>query len=122
MAPPPAPPAPPPPPPPAPTGGDGVVEDAAGALFAEIAKLGEGGVRAGLKKGVRGPVNEEAPSPSAKAAPVQVKKPAAKPTGTPKCELSGKKWNVENQVGNKDLVIEATMKQVSRQYAPKPIL
>lgn len=112
--PPPAPPAPPPPPPP-PAASDGPsVEDAAGALFAEISKLGEGG-RGGLKKATRGPVNETAPEASKPIAPI-AKKSAAPATGAAKCELSGKKWNVEHQVGNQDITIDASMKQTLYVY------
>lgn len=107
--PPPPPPGPPPPPPPASVNA-GDAADQAGALFAEINALGEGGIRSGLKKATRGPVNDAVPD----AAPKSVQPPPVKKavvTGDPKCELQGKKWIVEYQNDNKDISIEATMKQ-----------
>ena len=78
----------------------------ASALFAEINSLGEAGARSGLKKGIRGPVNEAAPAvtpaPKPAAAPV-AKKSLAK--GEPICELQGKKWTVENQTDNRAIEI-----------------
>lgn len=110
MAPPPTAPAPPPPPPPpaaAPAGESAA--DTTSALFDEINKLGVDGLRAGLKKGVRGPVNEE--KPVEKAAPKPAEKPkvaVAKAAKPPVCELQGKKWMVEYQSGNQECVIEVT--------------
>lgn len=101
---PPAPPPPPPPPPPAAADAGDSPLDTTGALFAEINALGAGGVRSGLKKATRGPVNESAPVE--KATPMTTA-PAAKPKSTitkkPVLELIGKKWNVENQVNNKEV-------------------
>jgi adenylyl cyclase-associated protein len=116
MAPPPPPPGKgPPPPPPRPTAPAAVsTDDAAGALFAEIAALGEGGVRSGLKKAVRGPVNTTAPEAALKpaAGPVVPKAAAtAVASGEAKCELTGKKWQIEHQTGQKNLSVEGTMKQ-----------
>lgn len=112
-----APPAPPPPPPPQPPAarGGANVEDAAGALFAEISKLGEGGLRGGLKKATRGPVNETTPDASKPIASL-VKKTVSPASGVATCELVGKKWNVEHQVGNKEINIDATMKQTLYVY------
>jgi len=108
-APPPPPPGPPPPPPPAAGGNDGGNEDAAAALFASINQLGEGGIRAGLKKATKGPVNEEAPkaaAPKPKAAPAAKSAPAAeKPS---KCALVGKKWEIEYQNNEHEIVIDVT--------------
>lgn len=107
MAPPPVAPAPPPPPPP-----PAAVEntgDVTSALLDEINKLGVDGIRAGLKKGTRGPVNEEKPVEKAAPKPVQKPKAAvAKTTRPPVCELQGKKWMVEYQSGNQECVIEVT--------------
>jgi adenylyl cyclase-associated protein len=115
MAPPPPPPAKgPPPPPPRPTAPAAVsTDDAAGALFAEIAALGEGGVRSGLKKAVRGPVNTTAPEASLKPAPGPIvpKATAVVSSGEAKCELTGKKWQIEHQTGQKNLSVEGTLKQ-----------
>eukprot|EP00168_Porphyra_purpurea_P015999 TRINITY_DN506_c0_g2_i1.p1 TRINITY_DN506_c0_g2~~TRINITY_DN506_c0_g2_i1.p1 ORF type:complete len:835 (-),score=335.72 TRINITY_DN506_c0_g2_i1:1645-4149(-) len=102
-----------PPPPPAPSAGDGAAtEDSAAALFASINALGSEGVRAGLKKATRGPVNDELPADASKPAAIPVKAPApaaaAKKAYPPKCELSGKKWAVEYQEGAKELVVEVT--------------
>eukprot|EP00179_Madagascaria_erythrocladioides_P006121 CAMPEP_0198328964 /NCGR_PEP_ID=MMETSP1450-20131203/15835_1 /TAXON_ID=753684 ORGANISM="Madagascaria erythrocladiodes, Strain CCMP3234" /NCGR_SAMPLE_ID=MMETSP1450 /ASSEMBLY_ACC=CAM_ASM_001115 /LENGTH=244 /DNA_ID=CAMNT_0044033131 /DNA_START=190 /DNA_END=924 /DNA_ORIENTATION=+ len=104
--PPPPPPGPPPPPPPAAAGGASS-EDAAGALFASINALGEDGVRAGLKKATRGPVNTETPAVAPKpAAPKPAAAPAAaKPKQPAVCALQGKKWAVEFQEGNDSLEI-----------------
>lgn len=109
MSPPPPPPGAPPPPPPVEKSAGGAVEDAAGALFAEIAALGEG-VRGNLKKATRGPVNETAPEPTSKPAPKPAQKKAVA-TGKPVCELAGKKWTIEHQVGNKEVSVDVTMKQ-----------
>lgn len=105
------PPPPPPPPPPAPTTeGGGGGEDVAAALFASINALGSEGARAGLKKATRGPVNTDAPAPAASSAtkPAAVAGGAPKKTYPPKCELSGNKWAVEYQEGNKELAVEVT--------------
>lgn len=109
--PPPPPPCPPPPPPGPPPRSTSVPDtsDQAGALFAEINSLGESGIRGGLKKATRGPVNESIPDVAPKRLQAPVKKVA--PTGNPICELQGKKWIVENQNGNKEISIEANMKQ-----------
>lgn len=107
MGPPPPPPKAPPPPPPPTAGSGDNTGDATSALFAEINKLGADGIRAGLKKGVRGHVNEEVPT--AKAAPKPVEKPVAKPAATtrpPVCELQGKKWAVEFQKNNQECIVE----------------
>jgi adenylyl cyclase-associated protein len=109
--PPPPPPAPPPPPLPPATSGGANIEDAAGALFAEISKLGEGGLRSALKKATRGPVNETVPDAATMPAAPVATKSAAPLTGIPTIELVGKKWTVENQDGNRDININATMKQ-----------
>ncbi|KAI0564975.1 CARP motif [Gracilaria domingensis] len=111
------PPPPPPPPPPAPSAGGGT-EDMASALFAEINSLGEKGARAGLKKATRGPVNEEVPAtfqPKPKpAAPV---KTTTAPAKKPVCELSGKKWSVEYQKDNQEVIVEvASMKHTVYVY------
>jgi adenylyl cyclase-associated protein len=103
--------APPPPPPPAAAGGGASTDDAASALFAEIEALGEGGLRGGLKKATRGPVNDESPVVAAPKATPAPAKPPAKVLGEPKCELQGKKWVVEYQTGNKEIFIESSMKQ-----------
>lgn len=106
----PPPPPPPPPPPAAPQSDEPDTADQASALFAEINSLGEAGVRGALKKATRGPVNDEVPD----AAPKPVVNTTVKKTkqlGTPKCALQGKKWSVEYQDGNKDIVVEANMKQ-----------
>eukprot|EP00177_Eucheuma_denticulatum_P004052 GFKZ01007325.1.p2 GENE.GFKZ01007325.1~~GFKZ01007325.1.p2 ORF type:complete len:244 (-),score=52.73 GFKZ01007325.1:1933-2664(-) len=104
------PPPPPPPPPPAPPANDGAdLGDMASALFAEINSLGEAGARAGLKKGVRGPVNDEVPTdnkPVAKPVVAPVIKKSAPALGDPICSISGKKWSIENQVDNHEIVIE----------------
>lgn len=116
MAPPPPPPPPgPPPPPPAPTPGDGGnTGDATAALFAEINNLGADGIRAGLSKGVRGPVNDEKPVEK-KPAPAPVAKVEKKVTSTkpPVFELQGgKKWAIEYQKDNQECVVEvASTKQ-----------
>lgn len=79
----------------------------AGALFAEINSLGEKGARVGLRKAVRGPVNEVPPvAPRPLGVPVSTApktKPATK--RVPVCELVGKKWSVENHIGNPEIVI-----------------
>lgn len=110
MPPPPPPPKAPPPRVPQATQGETNVDDAAGALFAEIAALGEHGIRSGLKKATRGPVNDKVPETSEKPA-VSVKAGLKKVAGEPKCELSGNKWNIEYQDGNKEITIDAEMKQ-----------
>lgn len=111
MAPPPPPPtAPPPPPPPPPAEPSGANSgDTTAALFAEINKLGADGIRAGLKKGVRGAVNEEVPVKKAEK-PVEAPKPkAVATTRDPVMELQGgKKWAVEYQVDNQECVLEVT--------------
>ncbi len=112
-------PAPPPPPaamplPPAASGDDG---DNAGKLFAEIAALGESGVRQGLKKAVKGPVSEgqdQKVVPGSKS-----KKKEVKLGGTPKCALEGKKWSVEFQNGangDKAISLDTTLKQTVYVY------
>jgi len=106
--PPPPPPGPPPPPPPGASGGGDSQEDAAAALFKNINELGADGVRAGLKKATKGPVNQEAPKVAPKAAPklgTKAAPPAAKP---PKCALVGKKWEIEYQNNEHELVVEVT--------------
>lgn len=79
----------------------------AGALFAEINALGADGARAGLKKAVRGPVNEDAPAavvkPAPAPAPAVTKKTPAR--GEPICALVGKKWSVEHQYDNHEVSI-----------------
>eukprot|EP00184_Porphyridium_aerugineum_P007797 CAMPEP_0184692218 /NCGR_PEP_ID=MMETSP0313-20130426/787_1 /TAXON_ID=2792 /ORGANISM="Porphyridium aerugineum, Strain SAG 1380-2" /LENGTH=316 /DNA_ID=CAMNT_0027150031 /DNA_START=99 /DNA_END=1049 /DNA_ORIENTATION=+ len=111
-APPPPPPkGPPPPPPPAPAaaGGGGGGDDAAAALFASINTAGSEGLRAGLKKATRGPVNQEAP---VAAAPKPKEKAAAAPAAAadkpPKCALVGKKWEIEYQSDNHEIQIDVT--------------
>jgi adenylyl cyclase-associated protein len=114
MPPPPPPPmkAPPPPAPPKPSAATAVgPDDTAGALFAEIAALGENGLRSGLKKATRGPVNSEVPEAVSKPVPAPASQKANVVSGDAKCELMGKKWLVENQNGNKEITIEGTMKQ-----------
>lgn len=114
-APPPPPgPPPPPPPPPPPSVGELQAKSAAegagtpsGALFAEINALGEGGVRSGLKKATRGPVNDTAPTAAPKKAPVAAPV-AAKATVTakpPKIALEGKKWIVEYCDDNDEIIV-----------------
>mmetsp|Transcript_5395 Transcript_5395/g.9499 ORF Transcript_5395/g.9499 Transcript_5395/m.9499 type:complete len:309 (+) Transcript_5395:86-1012(+) len=108
--PPPPPAGPPPPPPPAPSASSGgeATEDAAAALFASINAMGEGGIRSGLKKATKGPVNEDVPVAAPKAVKKEEKKPAAVAAKPPKCSLVGKKWEIEYQEGNKECVIEVT--------------
>lgn len=127
-------PPPPPPPPPAPPAHDtsrnengGVLEDAAGALFAQISALGEG-IRGGLKKATRGPVTDDANEKdqnknangdkddlSTIAAEMKAKcKMAKNMGGEAKCALAGKKWTVEFQSGrNGDdmITLETDLKQ-----------
>lgn len=126
-------PAPPPPPPaPAVSSEDGsgkrgeVIQDAAGALFAQISALGEG-IREGLKKATRGPVDESAGKDSTKDGDVNNstlpkrglsdmrKNNKAKDLGgEPNCVLAGKKWTVEYQNGrNGDdmITLETDLKQ-----------
>lgn len=112
------PPPPPPPPPPAPTSeesksGEGET-DMASALFAEINALGDG-VRANLKRAVRGPVDdgdddsttpEQPTTTKTEVAPTPKKSTVAH--GDPVCELVGKKWSVENQVDRSDIEIQVT--------------
>mmetsp|Transcript_343 Transcript_343/g.1156 ORF Transcript_343/g.1156 Transcript_343/m.1156 type:complete len:274 (+) Transcript_343:99-920(+) len=112
----PPPPGPPPPPPPpkmedlqAMSKADGASDaGGAGALFAEINSLGEGGVRAGLKKATRGPVNDSAPAKTAAptapkpAAPV---KKAEGPKKEPRVALEGKKWVVEYFEGDQTIEV-----------------
>lgn len=121
-----APPAPPvaPPPPPPPTAADNKGasnEDAAGALFAEISKLGENGVRSGLKKATKGPVSDENKHPNEMGGvtAVPLKKKQVNLGGEPKCSLSGKKWTIEYQNGKKgdDCVsIDTDLKQTVYVY------
>ena len=113
MSPPPPPPPPPPAPPapPAPTTNSGPgTEDMASALFAEINALGMDGIRGNLKKGVRGPVNKDDPTPPPVASVAPVAKPVVaekpKPKRQPICERIGKKWTVENQLNNHECIIE----------------
>lgn len=125
---------PPPPPPPAPPANGtsrnedgGALDDAAGALFAQISALGEG-IREGLKKATRGPVTEDDDGKdqnisangdkdaiSTVAAEVKKKSKTVKDLGgDPKCALAGKKWTVEFQSGrNGDdmITLETDMKQ-----------
>lgn len=85
------------------------MEDVASALFAQINALGADGARASLKKATRGPVNDEVPVVEKPVvAPVAVA--PAKPTSTKKavCELMGKKWSVEFQYDNPDIVVNVT--------------
>mmetsp|Transcript_6168 Transcript_6168/g.11147 ORF Transcript_6168/g.11147 Transcript_6168/m.11147 type:complete len:246 (+) Transcript_6168:338-1075(+) len=108
--PPPPPPAPaPPPPPPAGGAAAGGGEDGAAALFASINAAGSDGLRAGLKKATRGPVNQEAP---VAAAPKPKEKAAAAPAAAadkpPKCALVGKKWEIEYQSDNHEIQIDVT--------------
>lgn len=113
MAPPPPPPGPPPPPAPASDLQGGSNEDTAGALFAEISALGEKGVRGGLKKATRGPVNEITSESSVKAL-LTPKKKVVNLGGEPKCVLTGKKWNIEYQngaTGDKAVSIDTDLKQ-----------
>lgn len=103
---------PPPPPPPAATADGASVQDAAGALFAEISALGDG-VRGNLKKAIRGPVNEEDPVEKPKV-PSPTKKKAVELGGKPTCSLSGKKWTIEFQNGangDKAISIDTDLKQ-----------
>ncbi|KAJ8321617.1 hypothetical protein KUTeg_000088 [Tegillarca granosa] len=138
-APPPPPPggAPPPPPPPPPVeeitgtaGGDSSQDDARNALFAALNQGTD--ITKGLKKvtddmkthknpGLRqGPAPfkptqppKPAPKPAAKVEPKVVKKP-------PVCELQDKKWIVEYQEGNNNIVIDDTnMKQTVYVYQCK---
>lgn len=115
---PPPPPPPPPPPAPAPANDAADTGDVSSALFAEINALGEKGARAGLKKGVRGPVNHETPAVSAPPKPAAA--PAPKKTiakGEPVCALQGKKWCVENQYDNNTIEINCeSMKQTVYVY------
>ena len=111
------PPPPPPPPPPAPStedsGANGAgSEDTASALFAEINSLGEGGIRQGLKKATRGPVNEEKPSETKDVSNGMKKmdinsstKKKSDEDKKSKRELVGKKWVVEYQKDNPECVI-----------------
>lgn len=119
MVPPPAPPVAPPPPPPPPVSKDGSpMEDAAGALFAEISALGENGVRSSLKKATKGPVNDSGP----REATTPKEKSKGKNVnlgGEPKCSLSGKKWAIEFQNGaNGDnaVSIDTDLKQTAYIY------
>lgn len=92
------------------------MDDAAGALFAEISALGESGVRSSLKKAVKGPVNDEknkAEAPAEKKKAVAMKKKIDL-GGEPKCALSGKKWTIEYQNGANDdkcVSIDTDLKQ-----------
>lgn len=83
------------------------------ALFAEINAVKErqaGGKTAGLKhvtKDMKTKNMEKAAAPVPAAAPVRKPAAAAAPKlGPPKFELDGQKWKIENQVGNKNIVIE----------------
>lgn len=113
MSPPPAAPA----PPPMPTvvnSNESNTADNASALFAEINALGENGLRDGLKKAAKGPVNDEMPAPIPESVGTPKKKKVVDLGGTPKCALVGKKWTVEFQngaQGDKCLSIEANLKQ-----------
>ncbi|XP_078384537.1 LOW QUALITY PROTEIN: adenylyl cyclase-associated protein 1-like [Oculina patagonica] len=119
-APPPPKPAPPPPPPvqaPAPAGGGDAQQGAANALFSQINKAGVN-ISSGLRK-VRddekthknkdlrktGPVPDK-PKPAAKPAAGGAPRAAAAPVKKPPVfELQGKKWVVEFQENNKNIVI-----------------
>lgn len=87
----------------------------ASALFAEINALGEG-VRAGLKKAVRGPVGDgdgdSKPVPTSinvtKSEPASYATKTSVAKGDPICELVGKKWSIENQVDRPDIEIQVT--------------
>lgn len=83
------------------------------ALFAEINAVKErqaGGKTAGLKhvtKDMKTKNMEKTAAPVPAAAPVRKPAAAAAPKlGPPKFELDGQKWKIENQVGNKNIVIE----------------
>lgn len=124
---PPGPPGPPPPPVDLPTGNTGgnKSESAAGALFSQINELGSGGITAHLKAVERDPVTgkriktkagvskdnlevkplKEKSDTAKKAAPAVVKPPRFELVG-------GKKWFIEHQKDNDDLIIEdADMRQ-----------
>ncbi|KNC76844.1 hypothetical protein SARC_10680 [Sphaeroforma arctica JP610] len=116
----------PPPPPPKPsvssTAADTPKKSPLGGLFAEINK--GGAVTSGLKKVDKSQMTHKNPelraSSKVEAAPEkETKKPAAPSKfgagakkGTPKCELDGKKWLVEHQDGNNEIVIDTNMSQV----------
>lgn len=99
-----------PPPPAAPVPGD-AGGDTAGKLFAEIAALGESGVRSGLTKAVKIKASDRADAPAPVVQAKKLTKKAVNLGGTAKCALEGKKWIVEYQNGNKEIVIDATLKQ-----------
>ena len=91
---------------------------AANALFAEINK--GGAVTSGLKKVTKGEAWDPSKYGGKKAAPAASAAPkfgaaagAAKP---PKLELNGKKWEVEHQVKQSDLKLEAIVKQTVYVY------
>jgi len=111
---PPPPPGPPPPPPPvlAPSGGASDPDATKNALFADLNKGGD--VTKGLKKVSSDQMTHKNPAlrtgpqpfkPSPQSTP-QASRAAAPPVNKPpKCELDGKKWNVEYQNGNRNIVI-----------------
>ena len=116
-------PAPPPPPPPAPVADAGnagpSMSDMRAGLFAEINK--GGAITSGLKKVDKSQMTHKNPTLRASSVvPVGEKKAAAsKPAAAPKAavkkdpvlELVGKKWTVEYQVDNNNIVIDTNMKQ-----------
>ncbi|EGD79805.1 adenylyl cyclase-associated protein [Salpingoeca rosetta] len=94
--------------------------DTRASLFAALNK--GGGVTAGLKKVEKSQMTHKNPAlratsvVSASAAKPTAAKPAAKPAAAvqkkdPVFELVGKKWTVEYQVDNHDIVIEGNIKQ-----------
>jgi adenylyl cyclase-associated protein len=111
-------PAPPPPPPPQGFFDDNKADDGRGALFASINQGSD--ITKGLKKITAEQQTHK--NPSLRASGVVPDKPSIgtkpsigiKPTNVvpqklpPKLELEGKKWVVENQVGQKQLIIDRT--------------
>jgi len=85
------------------------------ALFAEINSIKErqkGGKTEGLKhvtKDMKTKYQDKSAGPvsASPGAPAARKTPASAPKlGPPKFELDGQKWKIENQVGNREIVIE----------------
>jgi adenylyl cyclase-associated protein len=105
-------PAPPPPPPPVGFFDDKKADDGRGALFASINKGSD--ITKGLKKITSEQQTHK--NPGLRASGVVPDKPAigSKPSNVvpqklpPKLALEGKKWVVENQVGQKQLIIDRT--------------
>jgi len=107
----PAPPPPPPPGPPLPVGGpssDSGSSDVTQALFADLNKGAD--ITKGLKKVTKDMQTHKNPALRGNQ-PVKGasgSNSSATPTKPPKCQLVGKKWEVENYISNKDIQIKDT--------------